>query len=1128
MSSHARRFGIGLSVCALAIAAGGTPAEETGYLRFDLTLDKGYLGPDGKAPPQPITVSLHCCGGRFNFGWAVMPGTTDFREVDARGLKIEGGRLAGQVKLVLDAHKGEYTYHDFDYEWIKGKRVPVYTYALEATRQGAELAGSWKGGWEVSGKTNALTGAAVKGRIWTHAQLAAAQAIAKGQDFPCHRGADGSASLPATGQEMVSSWDEARFVWRSEEYVPGAWSDGDFGGYAAPVIADGLIYMNYCEAEDDGAVLPFEGKQARWYGGHPARLKRRAFSAAWKDVLLCMDAATGMTVWKAEIPGGTDARHGNKKKGCHVPAAVWKDRVFVIGAATSYAYAFDAKTGRMLWQNDTLIRGCPLINASPQVADGVMVIAHGNKLFGLDAETGRRLWTTGHVLGGSGSPTRWVYQGKEYIIAVNTLIEPKTGKKLWSAAGAHVAATVGGNYLITGGDPKAGIGVYCYKITPEKAEPAWTLAIDELNNSGISVCPAGHWDCPVIYQGHAYIPLNHGKHKPLETPTDRNPKKLGGHAKSICVELATGNVVADGPRFSTASVGMDGLIISCVHNAGVGVLQASPAGISTLPGFATLYARDRFPTALVTSPCAADGRIYYRSKGFLFCYDLRKTPPSTPAGTPQARVGPPTEAADILKQLASRSRTAREAAVAATGALPEAERKSIAPKLAGLVGDGDWLTRSAAVAALERIAPQAAAAAGPLKAALAGSVRKRDLDAVALLADTLGEIEPGARKEAAGTLMEGLDDPSGTTRCRVVETLGGLGPDASAAVPKLVALLKESLAAHESAEGPLASLGKEVSDAVYLSRELVLALTRIGAPDEAVDLFVRGLASYEQLAEPCAQALGAMGERAVSAIPALVAQTRQRYNRTKQFSTRLVGEAAAKALCRMGAKANEAILEVAMHGEHGRGTAIAALMERGPERLEPYAAKVVPVLVQWLETRDPKAHGARRLAMELAPAFGPAAKPAVEPLTALLKEDVWKSARALLSLGQGGEETAVKALKEYYQSKETSGWNRNMITIVLSEHVADLGAQPKVQDEVIEFLMANQGRHPCVVVAGIASLPPEKARPLLERLAQSGNRHVAERARIALDWLGVEGRNRSVHSDPYWDAFKGKVSRGAR
>lgn len=332
MSSHARRFGIGLSVCALAIAAGGTPAEETGYLRFDLTLDKGYLGPDGKAPPQPITVSLHCCGGRFNFGWAVMPGTTDFREVDARGLKIEGGRLAGQVKLVLDAHKGEYTYHDFDYEWIKGKRVPVYTYALEATRQGAELAGSWKGGWEVSGKTNALTGAAVKGRIWTHAQLAAAQAIAKGQDFPCHRGADGSASLPATGQEMVSSWDEARFVWRSEEYVPGAWSDGDFGGYAAPVIADGLIYMNYCEAEDDGAVLPFEGKQARWYGGHPARLKRRAFSAAWKDVLLCMDAATGMTVWKAEIPGGTDARHGNKKKGCHVPAAVWKAKLRCAGS----------------------------------------------------------------------------------------------------------------------------------------------------------------------------------------------------------------------------------------------------------------------------------------------------------------------------------------------------------------------------------------------------------------------------------------------------------------------------------------------------------------------------------------------------------------------------------------------------------------------------------------------------------------------------------------------------------------------------------------------------------------------------------------------------------------------------
>lgn len=90
------------------------------------------------------------------------------------------------------------------------------------------------------------------------------------------------------------------------------------------------------------------------------------------------------------------------------------------------------------------------------------------------------------------------------------------------------------------------------------------------------------------------------------------------------------------------------------------------------------------------------------------------------------------------------------------------------------------------------------------------------------------------------------------------------------------------------------------------------------------------------------------------------------------------------------------------------------------------------------------------------------------------------------------------------------------------------GGQPKVQEEVIELLMANQGKHPSVVVIGIASLPPEKARPLLEKLAQSGNGHVAIRARAVLETLGVEGKNRSVHSDPYWDALEGKASRGTR
>ena len=97
-------------------------------------------------------------------------------------------------------------------------------------------------------------------------------------------------------------------------------------------------------------------------------------------------------------------------------------------------------------------------------------------------------------------PLRWTHKGKEYAVAGGVCFEPRTGKVLWQVIGRSGgrgggSAALSENHIVfNSARVDKGGGITCYRITPEKAELAWSLP-PELRGDTASPC---------IYRGHVY------------------------------------------------------------------------------------------------------------------------------------------------------------------------------------------------------------------------------------------------------------------------------------------------------------------------------------------------------------------------------------------------------------------------------------------------------------------------------------------------------------------------------------------------------------------------------------------------------------------------------------------------
>lgn len=376
----------------------------------------------------------------------------------------------------------------------------------------------------------------VSGKVVSEAQLARANAVAKDKNWPSAQGpAGGGCAAQPTGVVTMNSVEEIRAVWRSEETDIGqgmspltrfmcGWGDASTlrtsSGCASPIVAGGRLFFKYFipspthqspelfkdmlpeqpKPKVEPALLDDEADDAKKKEAADAELKRLPSYAREKvyptvdDVVVCMDAATGKTLWKAVMKGrGINSQH-HKAGPYDMSPACGEGKVFALGMS-GWLYAFDAATGKPLWEaklsEAKSIQNLELSTAL-QVGGGVVVSGFQDVWTGFDVNTGRIAWKSGQRC--HSILTKWVQGSQEFFLGAMganvVCIECKTGKELWKlpmnvlsggrGLGPGGISVIGDRlvaYRFTGSEREKDLKTFLsvYTLTPAKAEPLWEV-----------------------------------------------------------------------------------------------------------------------------------------------------------------------------------------------------------------------------------------------------------------------------------------------------------------------------------------------------------------------------------------------------------------------------------------------------------------------------------------------------------------------------------------------------------------------------------------------------------------------------------------------------------------------------
>jgi len=427
-----------------------------------------------------------------------------------------------------------------------------------------------------------------------------------------------------TGLRLIDDIDDARLVWKSEERVPPVSLYGIRSGFGSPVVAAGRVYLYFTWPTGlslDPAQVSKEDAKALDTGRSDRTDKS---DKPGDDVILCVDALTGKTLWKKVYEGQGQTFLGSGKGGGHYTMTVADGRAYALGSNGLF-YCFDAVTGDERWTVDTGHRTA--LNGTPVVIGPVVAYSQRGTVYAHAVADGKQLWKQGGYGGGSRNHTQllgWIHEGKGLFLHEGgpAAIDPQTGKELWRIERAHSSANetcIGGPYWILNGNVSgdetqkavaAGddletvseelYGQTCYRISPQGYEEVWRLP---------PVFACGGGSPPAIHGDHAYLwgTWVYGRHKQLDGK---------GPCLKAVVEMATGKVVArwsfpdkywayqqvvaDGKRYYEGDL-------------------STAAGPESKP----LHIKKTRYTAPDTSPAYVCGLLFVRTVDGLACYDLR-------------------------------------------------------------------------------------------------------------------------------------------------------------------------------------------------------------------------------------------------------------------------------------------------------------------------------------------------------------------------------------------------------------------------------------------------------------------------------------------------------------------------
>lgn len=582
------------------------PGEQSVY-RFSLPTAR-----EGRLP-------LFVYGSTTDVGWGPSRAIVDLRlgrtmEADLAAVTVDKEKLAGDVQVVLtpEAHA------------IPGDKPMPTTYTLSAKRDKETYHGQWTCTYgEKIESRGELTGT-----VATAAEFTKTEAIKT--DWPRWNGPNCNFSANSTGHALVDSLADARLVWRSEKTPPGRcqttrYGDGNIdnfltrggpaGGSASPVLDDGRVFLAYPRPAGD-QYHETELKQAMGDRGRVLGLlwKRKA-----EDVILCLDAATGRTLWRTVFPDGLYRDHpimGSSKIGVYSTNVAAADGRVFVRTTSGWTFAFDAETGKVLWSS-------PHAAGIHRTVIGGVLVSSSPDLVALDAKTGEKKWTIDDATSKTAMPVAWKHGGREYIIVGNAAgeircIEPADGTVLWKITGSGINAatlTVGQDHLLANQQTheKKPARLGCYRISPTGFEKGWDAGDD------------------YPWKSNSHPPVVCGPYVILKT-------RVGGKESRgddlVVLDVDTGRVLHRIPSNAAGSNGptywMDGRLVSQADasHSSTPLLYydaKDPRKLRQLGDvWSTWHRNTSAYSPMFMTHALADGRIIIRGGRGLFCYDLRK------------------------------------------------------------------------------------------------------------------------------------------------------------------------------------------------------------------------------------------------------------------------------------------------------------------------------------------------------------------------------------------------------------------------------------------------------------------------------------------------------------------------
>jgi outer membrane protein assembly factor BamB len=390
---------------------------------------------------------------------------------------------------------------------------------------------------------------------------------ASAADWPQFLGPNRDSVSPQTG--LFEAWPQGG--------PPVVWQRPIGSGFSGPVVAGGRLVLVHRQGD--------------------------------KEIVACLDAATGKEHWQFAYPSGYRDDFG-MDEGPRSTPVIAGNHVYTLGAE-GRLHCLDVATGKKIWDRSLnaeyqVPKGFFGVATSPLVEGNLVLVNVGGKQAGIvtfDRDTGKEVWRATNHEASYSSPVAATFNGKRQVIFFTregiVLLEPRTGaitySKRWRA---RMHASVNAATPLVAGDlvfvsACYGTGAILLHIGPDHVEELWK------NDEAMS----NHYNTCVQNKGYLY-----GFHGRQEEG-----------ARLRCVELKTGKIqwTDDHTGCGSMILVQDQLIVLNEHGQLV-LIEATPVSYKEKARAQVLTAPCRSPIAL------ADGLLYGHDSKKLVCWKLKK------------------------------------------------------------------------------------------------------------------------------------------------------------------------------------------------------------------------------------------------------------------------------------------------------------------------------------------------------------------------------------------------------------------------------------------------------------------------------------------------------------------------